>query len=48
MAGYAGACHRAARCADPVGFNPPCEEPQRGQMYLFWPCLRAAISNMTC
>src|SRR6266403_3227556 len=23
MAGYAGACHRAALCADPVGSNPP-------------------------
>src|SRR5882757_662807 len=22
MAGYAGACHRAAPCADPVGLNP--------------------------
>jgi hypothetical protein len=22
-AGYAGACHRAARCADPLGYNPP-------------------------
>ena len=24
-ADYAGACHRAARCAVPVGSNPPCE-----------------------
>jgi hypothetical protein len=23
MAGYAGACHRAALCADPVNSNPP-------------------------
>src|SRR6266581_7497042 len=23
MADYAGACHRAAPCADPLGFNPP-------------------------
>src|SRR5882672_9601263 len=23
MADYAGACHRAALCADPVGSNPP-------------------------
>jgi hypothetical protein len=22
-AGYAGACHRAALCADPLGYNPP-------------------------
>ena len=23
MANYAGACHRAALCADPLGSNPP-------------------------
>jgi general secretion pathway protein D len=23
-AGYAGACHRAARCAEPLGYNPSC------------------------
>jgi hypothetical protein len=23
MADYAGACHRAALCVDPVGSNPP-------------------------
>jgi hypothetical protein len=23
MTGYAGACHRAAPCADPLGSNPP-------------------------
>jgi hypothetical protein len=26
-ADYAGACHRAAHCADPVGFNPPYAKP---------------------
>jgi len=25
MADYAGACHRAALCADPLGSNPPFE-----------------------
>jgi len=32
-AGYAGACHRAALCADPLGYNPPiyalCSTPHQ-------------------
>jgi hypothetical protein len=28
MAGYAGACHRAALCADQAGSNPPYVLPR--------------------
>jgi hypothetical protein len=31
MAGYAGACHRTALCADPVGSNPPSKTELEGQ-----------------
>src|ERR1700704_785646 len=48
MADYAGACHRAALCADPLDSDPPCEPgaSRRGTQTHVWDRVVCLVTSL--